>query len=304
MSEPVNQETYNQEWIDNAWGGEDLESALAQGKLAPRPRVSRALELCDLKPGLLVLDIACGRGEFPLFCRQQGADVIGLDYSDSVLKVAKNLKAVSDGSPNGQGSLNLVQSDACNLPFSSDSFDRISMLDIIEHLTPDQLEAMLRETYRLLKPGGYAVLHTLPNRWVYNVGYKLARLFLRSLPEEPRSDIEKQVHINEQDIVKLANMIGHCNFHYSIWLEQLMPAQSRWQSEERKFHDNRDQMYPLLAGPLGRVLEILSLTPFKLVLSNDIYGVMYKDEGTLSGMARIPTSLTERFACWLGRERK
>ena len=38
---------------------------------------------------------------------------------------------------------------------------------------PTQLEAMFREVHRLLKPDGYAVLHTLPNRWVYNITFPL-----------------------------------------------------------------------------------------------------------------------------------
>lgn len=49
-----------------------------------------------------------------------------------------------------------VKADICNLPFSNDKFDLIICNHVLEHI-PDDTKAM-SELFRILKPGGYAVL--------------------------------------------------------------------------------------------------------------------------------------------------
>jgi len=49
-----------------------------------------------------------------------------------------------------------VKADICNLPFESDSYDVILCNHVLEHI-PDDIKAM-RELYRVLKPGGMAIL--------------------------------------------------------------------------------------------------------------------------------------------------
>jgi len=67
-----------------------------------------------------------------------------------------------------------------------------------------------------------------------------------------------------------------------------MPAQARWNRRNDVYGDNRDRIYPLLTGMAGRFLEIASLTPLKLLLANDIYGLAWKD---LAPTVRMPTGL-------------
>lgn len=49
-----------------------------------------------------------------------------------------------------------VKADICNLPFENDAYDVILCNHVLEHI-PDDTKAM-RELYRILKPGGIAVL--------------------------------------------------------------------------------------------------------------------------------------------------
>lgn len=296
MSKPVDSDRYDEEWIACAWGEDNLKELLREGELTPRPRVSRAMELCDLKPGLSLLDIACGRGEVPAIVAEKGLCAVGIDYSFAVLDMANKVKQQRGEFSPPSIDMHLVQSDACHLPFQNESFDRITMLDIVEHLTPSQLVEMFGEVKRLLKPDGYAVVHTLPNRWVYDIGYQLVRHMSRKLPKQPRSDIERQVHINEQDIIGLSSMLTSCGFQHALWLEQHIPAQARWQSSKSKLSDNRGTMYPLLSGKLGKFLELLSLTPLKLILSNDIFAVLWKDGHPGLDIPK-PLGLTEKLVC-------
>ena len=111
------------------------------------------------------------------------------------------------------------------------------------------------------------------------------------------------MHINEQDIIGLSNLLDTCGFQHTLWLEQLIPAQARWQSSKPKLSDNRATMYPLLSGILGRVLEWLSLTPLKLILSNDIYAAIWKDSQA-SLKLRKPLGLTEKLVCRVARKKQ
>ncbi|MGH8603783.1 MAG: hypothetical protein ACREXR_13720, partial [Gammaproteobacteria bacterium] len=175
-------------------------------------------------------------------------------------------------------------------------FDRVTMLDIIEHLYPPQLENMFSEVRRILSPDGFAVIHTLPNRWVYEVTYPLASRLYRKVPADPRGPFEKQIHVNEQDLPRLHTMLEWAGLRHRLWLEQHMPAQARWNAGGDQYRDNRDTVYPLLGGVVGRALEALSLTPLKLLLCNDIFGVLWKEGKPPPAVGRLPLALTERLA--------
>jgi ubiquinone/menaquinone biosynthesis C-methylase UbiE len=289
---PVSKDEYDESWIESAWGSKRNDELLSGGELAVRPRMERALSLSNLEPGLSVLDIACGRGEFPLLACTMGAHAVGVDFSDASIEFARELK----GSRRDQdeGSLEFVQADACHLPFDDGTFDRITMLDIIEHLVPEQLEQMFLEVKRLLTPDGFAVIHTLPNRWVYDYTFPLLHRISKKFPANPRGPIDSVIHVNEQDLPRLKQMFRRCGLSSSIWLEQHMAAQARWNSSNDEYGDNRDMVYPMLAGASGRLLELASLTPAKLLLSNDIFGTVWKDRKPEKATRKL--ALTERLA--------
>ncbi|MDO8690477.1 MAG: class I SAM-dependent methyltransferase [Dehalococcoidia bacterium] len=267
--------TYGQEWIEFSNSAKEYERFLSEGEL--RPRQLRSLALADLKPGDLVLDMGCGRGEVSLYCASRGIRVVATDYSEDCLALAAQAQAVSGGSVEGR--LLVARADSKALPLCTDTVCRVLLLDVVEHLYPWELELALAEAYRVLKPGGYLVIHTLPNRWALDVGYRWARFFLRRLPRDPRSDWERTVHINEQDIVVLHRVLAKEGFEARVWLEDSILAQARWQRGGRAFPaaDLRARAYPLLVNPMLRTLYRIALaTPLRLVLANDIYAVAFK----------------------------
>src|SRR5688572_3024845 len=118
---PVEASRYNDEWIKSAWGENNMDQLLSSGLLVPRPRVRRAIELCAISPGISLLDIACGRGEVPIIASEMGANAIGIDYSESVLKYANHARKVRGDMGHLKGELEFVRSDACQLPFPNES---------------------------------------------------------------------------------------------------------------------------------------------------------------------------------------
>lgn len=91
----------------------------------------------------LILDLGCGTGGSFRLLRQWGT-VVGLDASLVALQFARQ-----------KGMHYLTLGDGQQLPFASNSFDLVAVLDVLEHLDDD--EKALREIWRVLKPGGMVV---------------------------------------------------------------------------------------------------------------------------------------------------
>lgn len=92
-----------------------------------------------LPPGR-ALDVGCGGGGNTGVLRDLGWRVSGLEYSPAAAGLA-----TSRG-------LDVVRGDARRLPFADASMDLVMSTDMWEHIDDD--EAVARETFRVLKPGG------------------------------------------------------------------------------------------------------------------------------------------------------
>jgi SAM-dependent methyltransferase len=64
----------------------------------------------------------------------------------------------------------VVNADALDLPFPSNSFDRVIVSEVLEHVWDD--ERTLSEIARVLRPGG-RIAATVPTRWPERVSWAL-----------------------------------------------------------------------------------------------------------------------------------
>jgi ubiquinone/menaquinone biosynthesis C-methylase UbiE len=247
---------------------------LASGGRPLRPRLARSLALADLRPGLDLVDIGCGRGEAAARAALRGARVTAIDYSSGSLSLAsRTMEVLLD--PHGLGDrVDLIAADATRLPLPDRSADRVLLLDLVEHLWPWQLESLLAEIQRILRPSGYVVIHTLPNRWALALTYPLLRLVLPGMPSSARSDYEAQVHVAEQSPRSLARALDRAGFAARVWVEEWTSLQAR-RGAGRDYPDaQRAAAYPFLGRKgVRRMASRLMRSPARPFIGNDIFAL-------------------------------
>jgi len=231
------------------FAGPDYRDFVASGGARLRPRLARSLDLAQLGPGVRMLDLGCGRGEVAVHAALRGASVVAVDYSPDCARLTREAAEIMGREDGSTPNIEVLLADATALPFPDASFDRVTMLDVVEHLVPWQLDGAMQEVRRILKPDGFAVVHTVPNRWALTVGYPLLRLVRPGLPEDPRTDYEHEVHVNEQDIVGLRRTLRRAGLDCRVWLENLTVEQARWQQNSDQFADLRGASYGSFASP-------------------------------------------------------
>jgi SAM-dependent methyltransferase len=119
-------------------------------------RILNRLAVLGARQGQL-LDVGCLWGSFLGQAHQNGFDVVGIEpFGKAATYVKEVLK------------LNASQGTLRSASFPPESFDVVTILDVIEHLTEPVAE--LKEAYRVTKPGGLIVASTP------NVGSLIPRL--------------------------------------------------------------------------------------------------------------------------------
>ena len=106
--------------------------------------------LADLQPGEVVLDLGSGGGiDVLLSARRVGPTgmAYGLDMTPEMLELARKNQAES-----GLANVEFLQGTIEDIPLPDDSVD-VVISNCVVNLSPDK-EAVLREAFRVLKPGG------------------------------------------------------------------------------------------------------------------------------------------------------
>jgi ubiquinone/menaquinone biosynthesis C-methylase UbiE len=106
-----------------------------------------------------MLDLGCGTGFLLNLSHDLFDAVDGIDATAAML-------ARVDLTP---GNITVQQGVVENLPFDDDTFDLVTAYSFLDHLA-DHV-AMLREAFRVLKPGGKLYVDLIPNRGFWDAVY-------------------------------------------------------------------------------------------------------------------------------------
>ena len=99
------------------------------------------VELLAPKPGDRILDLGCGTGHLTAQIADAGAEVVGIDSSEDMVRVA------SENYPN----IRFEVADARSLPFKGE-FDAVFSNAVLHWVRPP--EAVVESVRRALSPGG------------------------------------------------------------------------------------------------------------------------------------------------------
>jgi ubiquinone/menaquinone biosynthesis C-methylase UbiE len=157
-------------------------------------------------PADRVLDLGCGSGRALLWNRDWQSTMVGIDIAPYFAEQAR-------------ASVDLLLGDLRKLPFPDATFTRAYSLDVLEHLSPDALRAMLREAARVLTPGGqlFVYTHVRKNariavvlKWINGLARRLERAGLIDLRQER---LRKSDHVNPlADIPDLRRVAAETGF--------------------------------------------------------------------------------------------
>lgn len=103
-----------------------------------------------------VLDVGCANGQHTLRAAPHVRNILGIDYDQSLLKIARE-DAANRGLHNVRFQFGDLEKP---LPLPNAVFDVVLFLDVLEHL--NERDVAMREIHRVLKPAGRLLL-AIPN---------------------------------------------------------------------------------------------------------------------------------------------
>lgn len=116
--------------------------------------------MVDPGPGSRVLDVATGTGAQAFAFAEKGREVVGIDLSESMLRIARR--------KNRFPAVTFQQADATALPFEDASFDASCVSFALHEMPPSIRERVAREMARVTRPGGSVTVvdYALPRNQV------------------------------------------------------------------------------------------------------------------------------------------
>jgi 2-polyprenyl-3-methyl-5-hydroxy-6-metoxy-1,4-benzoquinol methylase len=133
----------------------DLAARYRRRNRFARRRIANVFSLLPDVRSRVLLDLGCGMGTFTLEAARRGARAIGLDMMPAALRAATRVATEEQ-----IGGARFALGDVAALPARGRSADVILAADLTEHLDDETFQALLRESRRALKPGGYLVIYT------------------------------------------------------------------------------------------------------------------------------------------------
>lgn len=156
------------EWLDKR-----VRSYLQQENLY-REKIQFLLDLLPVRPQH-GLDVGSSAGGLSVALAQQGIGMEGIEPSQAGVEVS-TMRAQRLGLDN----VHFQQGVGENIPFSDNTFDFVISLAVLEHV--QNVAAVVEETYRVLKPGGWAYFEVPNNLFPFEGHYKMAWLPMMPKP--------------------------------------------------------------------------------------------------------------------------
>jgi len=136
-------------------------------------RIEKVLQIYEPGQEERVLDLGCGWGTFCWVLGPKVAEMVGVDFSQKSIDLCDKRLARSeiDG-------VSFLCADARDTGLKAESFDLVIGADLVEHLYPEDSEAVFAEAFRVLRKRGRLSLWT-PHRGHFLEMLKARNILLR-----------------------------------------------------------------------------------------------------------------------------
>ena len=159
--------------------------------------------LLEPKRNDVVLDVGCHEGYIMSFFAGQAGFVVGLDVSLDAIKIAKSKLNASN--------LDFCRGDASKLPFRPSCFDKMTVLEVLEHLP--NLEMSVEEIDRCAKENAVLVI-SLP--WKEKIPHLPARM----PHKETGRLVPRWGHLHSFDDADIASLLPS---YYALIIKKHLP---------------------------------------------------------------------------------
>jgi len=144
----------------------------------------RVVDFTSARNGSRLLDVGTGTGKQAFAFAKRGYDVVGIDLSEDMLKVANR--------KNKYENAKFLVADATNLPFEDDRFDVCCVSFALHDMISTIRERALKEMARVTKRKGTMVVvdYALPENKIGRfLVYHIVKLYEKNYPEFIKSDL-------------------------------------------------------------------------------------------------------------------
>lgn len=155
-------------------------------------------ETAMLDKGCTAVDLCTGTGSSAIcMARKDGVRVIGIDFSEKMLRQAQRKSS-------GESGCFWVQADVTAMPLSSCSVDRVTCAYAMYELSCDGRKGALEEAVRVLRPGGMFIMmeHLPPIRPLVKLFY-LIRIYALGT-----SGVRSFAGSEEKELIRFFEKIG------------------------------------------------------------------------------------------------
>ncbi|MBN3038757.1 MAG: class I SAM-dependent methyltransferase [Candidatus Omnitrophica bacterium] len=135
-------------------------------------RFELTLKECSSPKVKTILDVGCGSGRYSVALAKVGADVTGIDFSENMLAIARELARINDVSQ----MCKFIKADFLAYGFK-DKFDICLAIGVLEYFKDPQ--PLLQKMASITKD---KIVLSLPVKWMLRSGIRKIRLALKNYP--------------------------------------------------------------------------------------------------------------------------
>jgi ubiquinone/menaquinone biosynthesis C-methylase UbiE len=193
------------EWYENSFGEDYLIVYKHRDFGGARREVEQMIDWLDLPAGAKVLDLCCGMGRHSLALLDAGFEVTGVDLSEVLLREAR--------AQEGAAQVTWIRSDMRELPLAGGFDAVVNLFTSFGYFEEDGEQVkVLREIFRMLKPGGKFIIDFL------NPAYVIRHLVPHSTREDGKNLIDESRRIEDgyvkKDIILTAKPDGAPRYYH------------------------------------------------------------------------------------------